>query len=456
MFDNSENTYKFAIELAANALEADRSNYIDKLGLEEERRDDITGEIYIPYDRLMTMSLETHTLQDFESVLSKDVRLFTQSEAWKYLDVSDYIVTRACKKLDIDTSRFSYLGWNWMITLAEIYRVRDFIRENVTRKSVQIPKKKKPLSCIISTIMNQKGGAGKTTLVHHLGTGFAIRYQCEYKILLIDFDPQGTLSAYSNQDVELVMGWKSGILGDQDVSSGDILLAESDQEAVKLAKMAVRKTTIPNMDIIPSRSRDQIVEKILLDRVKNNSRDYNPYRTLDAALKELKLEYDFIFIDTNPHVTALSAYNALYAANNLLIPFSATEQDYQTTIGWLKTFPAQSALMAEYGYKGLLEPPTLVLTNMKGSLTYNHIEDDIRSKFDHVLSTEHLQSEAISKANSMKSSLYEVSLSALDITKKTYDRAMMNTNDLLDEILKKFKKQQRRIQEKGEVYHETK
>ena len=84
----------------------------------------------------------------------------------------------------------------------------------------------------IYSIINQKGGVGKTTTTINLGTAMAA---CGANVLIIDMDPQGNLS--TGMGVEKVKREKGvyNILIDN-LSIND----------------AVIKTEIPNLNLIPS------------------------------------------------------------------------------------------------------------------------------------------------------------------------------------------------------------
>ncbi len=144
----------------------------------------------------------------------------------------------------------------------------------------------------IVCVANQKGGVGKTTTAINLAASLAHKGK---KILLIDLDPQG--NATMGVGVE-----KS----DQEQTVYQALLGMVDLNAV------VKNTVIPNFKVVPSNRNLAAAELELADFERRE------YRLADA-IKALKENFDFIFIDCPPALSLLTI-NAFSAANSVLIP----------------------------------------------------------------------------------------------------------------------------------------
>jgi chromosome partitioning protein len=147
--------------------------------------------------------------------------------------------------------------------------------------------KKKQKTQVIS-IVNQKGGTGKTTTAVNLAKALEL---LGYKILLVDFDPQGSLSYYL--DVE-----------DAHPNIANVLLGEAD---IKTALLQVS-----GMDILPSNTELADLEISLANYEGRES-------LLKGYLNEIKDHYDYIIIDCSPSLSLLTI-NALVASDYLIIP----------------------------------------------------------------------------------------------------------------------------------------
>ena len=147
----------------------------------------------------------------------------------------------------------------------------------------------------IIAMSNEKGGVAKTTSTLSLGAALA---ELNYRVLLIDLDPQANLS--------LALGLETG---ESSVTSANVLLENAS------VKSAIRKTEISRLDLIPSSFRIENAEQYLPMRTHYLS-------TLRTALIADQLPYDYIVLDCPPALGAITL-NALSSADLLIIPTQA-------------------------------------------------------------------------------------------------------------------------------------
>jgi chromosome partitioning protein len=145
----------------------------------------------------------------------------------------------------------------------------------------------------VIAMCNQKGGVGKTTTTINLGAALA-----EYgrRVLLVDFDPQGSLSVglgLNPHDMDLSV---YNLLMDRDVKVGDVVVG----------------TGVEGMDLIPSNIELSAAEVQLVHEVGRE-------QTLSRALAPALGEYDVILIDCQPSLGLLTV-NALTASDGVIVP----------------------------------------------------------------------------------------------------------------------------------------
>ncbi len=166
-------------------------------------------------------------------------------------------------------------------------------------KDTRFPKPK-PLSqhgpARIIAMCNQKGGVGKTTTSINLSASLV-----EYgrKVLLIDYDPQGALSA------------GLGVSTHEGLTIYDLML-----DSKINPKDAIRQTSTPGLDVIPANIELSAAEMKLVN-------EFSREKILARILKQLVDDYDLIIIDCQPSL-GLLVVNALTAAHGVIIPL-ATE-----------------------------------------------------------------------------------------------------------------------------------
>lgn len=147
------------------------------------------------------------------------------------------------------------------------------------------------------SVANQKGGVGKTTTTVSLA---GLLSQRGFRVLVLDLDPHGSLSAYFGYDPD-----------NTDKSTHKIFHAKGEPNA-ELVKSMICKTAYDDLDIIPSSTLLATLERQLQAQEGLGLK-------IARALAQVKDDYDFALLDSPP-VLGVLMINALAACEHLLIP----------------------------------------------------------------------------------------------------------------------------------------
>ena len=149
----------------------------------------------------------------------------------------------------------------------------------------------------IISIINQKGGVGKTTTVINLAAGLA---QQDKKVLVIDLDPQGNATTglgLSNLEssTETIYGVLNG---------------------TKSISEVIKKTEFKNLDIVTS---NVDLSGLEVETADDNMRAFILKRELTAYLNDSGATYNYVLIDCPPSLSLLTVM-ALVSSHSLLVP----------------------------------------------------------------------------------------------------------------------------------------
>ena len=170
----------------------------------------------------------------------------------------------------------------------------------IMEKRIMGKLKEEEIMCKVISVVNQKGGVGKTTTTVNVGIGLAREGK---KVLLIDADPQGSLTAslgYEEPD-------------DLRITLATIMMDVINEEEINLEDGILHHQE--NVDLLPAN-----IELSALEVTMGNvmSREMIMKEYIDA----IRSRYDYILIDCMPSL-GMMTINALVSSDSVLIPVQA-------------------------------------------------------------------------------------------------------------------------------------
>ena len=207
----------------------------------------------------------------------------------------------------------------------------------------------------IISVINQKGGVGKTTTVINLAAGLASQGK---KILVIDLDPQG--NATTGLGLNNLENSNETIYG---VLNG-----------TKSISASVKKTQFKNLDIITS---NVDLSGLEVETADDSNRAFILKAKLSAYLNNSRGSYDYVLIDCPPSLSLLTVM-ALVCSNSLLVPLQTDFFALEGLTQLIKTIERiKVSLNPDLKIKGIL----LTMYNKRNKLS-SQVEKEARDYFN--------------------------------------------------------------------------
>ena len=367
-------------------------------------------EVILRQGETISSKLNILRLGQYPPDARKTLRSFSLAEAAYFLGVTSsnlkkiHLEGRGPSPTTSATGRRSY-------TAEQLFELRRYLDQHGrTEAKKYVPRRRAGERMQVLSIVNFKGGSGKTTTTAHLAQYLAFR---GYRVLAVDLDPQASLSTFFGHQPELDVGENETIYG----------AIRYDASRREMAEI-VRATYIPNLHVVPGQLElmefEHETPKELIGRRGESSLFF---ARVGEALAQVSYAYDVVVIDCPPQLGFLTL-SALCAATAVLITVHPQMLDvmsmsqFLNMTGSLLDVVANAGGTTQYDWMRYLvtryEPSDGPQTTMVGLM---------RSIFgSRVLTHPMVKSTAIADAGLTKQTLYEVERQ--QFTRGTYDRAV--------------------------------
>jgi chromosome partitioning protein len=219
-----------------------------------------------------------------------------------------------------------------LFTLAEVHEIQ--------RHLGLLPRQRLSITDAVTLcIANFKGGVAKTFTTTMLAQYFALR---GWKVLIIDLDPQGSLTGQFDEDPSIpvpdhqtFLPWYYGeAMCAQHVKDDATDGFDHESMFTGTLRTSIRPTYWSHIDLVPA-NLSLYGGDFALGLRRSVEKGFRWNRPVADALDTVRGDYDLILIDTPPTLSFGTA-GALYAADGLIIPAPAAAMDFESARAFLR------------------------------------------------------------------------------------------------------------------------
>ncbi|MFY9290259.1 MAG: plasmid partitioning protein RepA [Methylorubrum rhodinum] len=372
----------------------------------------------------LSAQLQAHHRTIFPPEAEKTIRPFSPAESARLLGITEAYLRQVAAEEPaisptIKNGRRSY-------SVEDLQRLRILLEQGARGGRRYLPHRTGDEHLQVITVMNFKGGSGKTTTAAHLAQYLALH---GYRVLAIDLDPQASLSALFGHQPETHVGPDETLYG-----------AIRYDDARRPIAEIVRGTYIPELHIVPGNLElmefEHDTPKALMHR---KAGDTLFFARIGQALAQAQNLYDVVVIDCPPQLGYLTM-SALTAATAVLITIHPQMLDVMSMSQFLQMTGDLLEEVSNHGASTSYDWMKYLITRFEpGDGPQNQMVAFLRSIFgEHVLNHPMVKSTAISDAGLTNQTIFEVERG--QFTRSTYDRAMESVNNVNSEIEAQIRK----------------
>lgn len=313
------------------------------------------------------------------------------------------------------------VGGRRYYTADQMLQLREYLEANKkSDKRYYLPKRRSGEPMQVVSVVNFKGGSGKTTTAAHLAQYLALT---GHRVLAVDLDSQASLTSLFGIQPEL----------DETSSLYEALRFD---EGKKSIVEVIQPTNIPGLDVVPANLVLQEYEYDVPLAISSRKGDEGRlfHMRIANALKAVDDRYDVVVIDCPPQLGYLTI-TALMASTGILITIHPQMLDIMSMSQFLMMLGGILTPVAEAGAEIRIEWFRYLVTRFEPTdIPQAQMVGFMQSMFaQHMLRNHVLKSTAISDASIKKQTLYEVERG--DFVRSTYDRAIESLNSANGEIV---------------------
>jgi len=341
-----------------------------------------------------------------------------------------YSVSQLAEICRVDRQRINYLCNKESSTLPRgrmVGRSRVFTLEEVlewvqTVNALKVPENwRAPI--IVSA--NFKGGSTKSTTAMCLAQGLTLRGR---KVLLVDLDPQATLTE--------LCGFYADAEISEDQTVAPFLASFADDEPMKDLSYAVKPTYWKNIDLIPA-SAELFGAEFNYPAIIKKRPEQAIWALLEKGLAPLRDSYSYVILDTPPSLS-YTTVNALMAANSVLMPLVPDSLDFLSSLQFWKLFGDLNGVLAKD--ENAVGKSYDLINVLLSKVDYNSAATGLIRQWalqaygNWLLNTEVPRSAAVANSAMRVNTVYDLTKSQDDSSKKTIDRVREPLNRVCEYI----------------------
>ena len=242
----------------------------------------------------------------------KAAPVWNLSQLAALLEIEKGSLTHRMGRGDLPQGALNAVGNRREFTLSEVRSwVRDYRKGSLRPQGAE---------AVTISIANFKGGVGKTTTAITLAQGMSLR---GHKVLVIDTDPQGSLTTLF------------GILPDAEVDEQDTILPLAMGSETSI-RYAIRPTYWDGIDLVPA-SPVLFGAEFALPARQTQEKGFEFWNVLNFGIDDVRADYDLIVIDTPPALS-YTTINALLASNGIIMPLPPSTLDFASAAQFWSLF----------------------------------------------------------------------------------------------------------------------